>query len=313
MSAASPGFERPGVPSANAARSGETGFRTLRPGSAQRGPIRLVALDLDGVVWRGPRVLPGVVEALADVVRRGLDLRYASNNSTAHREVVSERLRGLGLPGGPERVLTSAFVAGVWLRDRVPRGAPVMVVGEEGLLRELSEAGFTAYLARDMVAGSLPPAAVVVGMDRGVTFAGISNAQWAIASGALFVATNRDATFPTPDREVPGAGAIVAAVATAARREPVVMGKPELALAVTLASVTGVPACQTLFIGDRLETDIDMAAAAGMVSAMVLTGISTEDDLREAEARRGASLPDYVLPDLTALPGLLDHLASASA
>jgi glycerol-1-phosphatase len=286
-------------------RSGAGAFRVVRPGAAPRGPVELVALDLDGVVWRGPQVVPGAPEALADVVRRGLDLRYASNNSTAHRDVVSERLSGLGLPSGAERVLTSAFVAGVWLRERLPQGMPVMVVGEAGLLRELTEAGFAASFARDAAPGAPAPAAVVVGMDREFTFASLAAAQGAIMGGALFVATNRDATFPTPDRVVPGAGAMVAAVATAAQREPVVMGKPETALAEALASVTGVPAGRTLFIGDRLETDIDMAIAAGMISAMVLTGISTEGDLRD---RDGASLPDFVLPDLRALPALLDFL-----
>ncbi len=295
------------------ASAGRAGFRTLRA-TPPRGPVRLVALDLDGVVWRGPQMLPAAPEALAGVVRRGLDLRYVSNNSTAHRDVVSDRLQGLGLPAGPERVLTSAFVAGVWLQERVPRGAAVMVLGEEGLLRELTEAGFSPYYAGDAAPGAPAPAAVVVGMDRRFTFAGLAAAQYAIARGALFVATNRDATFPTPDREVPGAGAVVAAVTTAARREPdVVMGKPELALAAALARVTGVPAGETLFIGDRLETDIDMAVAAGMISAMVLTGISTEADLAEAEARHGASLPDYVLSDLGSLAGLLDTLPLSPA
>jgi len=93
-------------------------FAGLRP----RAGIKLVALDLDGVVYRGGMVLPGAREALEDVVRRGLDLRYVSNNSTAHRETVSERLTGMGLPAGADRVLTSGFVAGRWLRARLPRG-----------------------------------------------------------------------------------------------------------------------------------------------------------------------------------------------
>jgi glycerol 3-phosphatase-2 len=271
-------------------------------------PVRLVAFDLDGVIWRGTEVLPGVPEALADVLRRGLDLRYASNNSTAHREVVSERLAGLGLPAGEERVLTSAFVAGWWLRGRLSQGARVMAVGEAGLLRELGEAGMDAFYAGDADLSTPPPAAVVVGMDRHFSYEVLANAMWGISGGALFVATNRDATFPTPARLVPGAGAVVAAVATAVRKEPVLMGKPEPALAQTLASITGVAAGQTLFVGDRLETDIAMAGRAGMISAMVLTGISTEADVEEARARGGVPLPDYVLPDLRDLPGLLDSL-----
>lgn len=313
------------------------------------GGIRLVALDLDGVVWKSGEVLPGVIEALAQVLQRGLDLRYVSNNSTAHRKTVSERLAGLGLPAGAERVLTSGLVTARWLRGRLPEGAPVMVVGEEGLLSELREAGLGAYHARETggSAGSMSgvvlaeepaptaeayavpaaatPAAVVVGMDRSFSYETLATAQKAIRDGALFVATNRDATFPTEDRLLPGAGSIVAAVAEAAEQEPVLMGKPGLALAEILAMATGVPAKETLFVGDRLSTDIAMGKAAGMVTALVLTGVTGADGLREAEAMAVASaapeggvataageeaaLPNHVLTDLSGLPALLDELA----
>lgn len=295
--------------------------------------IRLVALDLDGVVYRGGMVLPGVAEALEDVLRRGLDLRYVSNNSTAHRETVSERLAGMGVPAGVERVLTSGFVTGRWLRARLPAGAPVMVVGEAGLIRELREAGLDAYhvgepdrapaggAAATAVSGACAfPAAVVVGMDRTFSFSMLAAAQAAIKSGALFVATNRDATFPTADGLVPGAGAIVAAVATAAQSEPVLMGKPSLQLAEILATLTGVPSSETLFIGDRLSTDIAMGRAAGMITALVMTGVTGEayldrvrvEDATGAEGTTGgaggAALPDYVLADLGELSALLDRL-----
>lgn len=284
--------------------------------------IRAVALDLDGVVWRGSQVLPGVGEALEDALRRGLDLRYVSNNSTAHRETVSERLAGMGLPAGAERVLTSAFVTGRWLRDRLPLGSLVMVVGESGLMRELREAGLAprhagavseGVSAAPAPAGSTPaapPAAVVVGMDRSFSYRALAAAQQALMGGALFVATNRDATFPTPDGLAPGAGSMVAAVATAAHREPVLMGKPGLALADALAAVTGVPPAETLFVGDRLSTDIAMGREAGMVTVLVLTGITSETDLERARASGAGALPDHVLPELADLPRLLDCLAA---
>ncbi|MBN1320962.1 MAG: HAD-IIA family hydrolase [Thermoleophilia bacterium] len=299
--------------------------------------IRAVALDLDGVVWRGSQVLPGAREALEDVLRRGLDLRYVSNNSTAHRETVSERLAGTGLPAGTERVLTSGFVTGRWLRDRLPAGSPVLVIGEDGLMRELREAGFAPYRAgeaagagadegiatgppagpgaggpaapaTDAATRAAPAAAVVVGMDRSFSYQALAAAQEAILGGALFVATNRDATFPTPNGVAPGAGSMVAAVATAAQREPVMMGKPGLALAETLAAVTGVAPAETVFVGDRLSTDIAMGREAGMVTVLVLTGITSETDLERARASGAGALPDHVLPGLTDLPRLLDDL-----
>ena len=279
----------------------------IEPGGA----LRLVALDLDGVVWRGEELLPGAGEALADVVGRGLDLRYVSNNSTAHRETVSERLAAAGLPAGPERVLTSGFACGRWLRERLPEGSRVMVVGEEGLLRELQEAGLAAKHALG-VAGKADavPAAVVVGMDRSFTYRSLAAAQAAVLAGALYVATNDDATFPTTDGLAPGAGAIVAAINASTQREPVLVGKPGLALAEVLATVTGIPAEETLFVGDRLTTDVAMAKEAGMTAALVLTGVTTEEDLWRAEITREWVLPDHVLGSLEELPGLLDLLGS---
>ncbi len=277
---------------------------------ADKRPIRLVALDLDGVVYRGGLVLPGAVKALRDVLSRGLDLRYVSNNSTAHRRTVSERLAKMGVPAGESRVLTSGYVTGRWLRARLSEGAPVMVVGEDGLIAELREAGLDAFHASGEAAGDAAhgvtgkvPKAVVVGMDRAFTFGSLAAAQKAIMDGALFVATNRDATFPTPDGLVPGSGAIVAAVATAAQTEPVLIGKPSTALAKALEEASGVSPADTVFVGDRVSTDIVMGHEAGMVTVLVLTGVSRVGD-------PGNSLADYVIKDLTELAGVLERLGA---
>jgi phosphoglycolate/pyridoxal phosphate phosphatase family enzyme len=288
-----------------------------RGGPSPSGGIRLVALDLDGVVWRGAQVLEGAREALHDVLRRGLDLRYVSNNSTAHRETISERLAAADLPAEVERVLTSGFACGTWLRRRLPEGSRVLVIGEKGLLRELREAGLEAYKVSEE-AGALTeavpltetdaPAAVVVGMDRSFGHRALSTAQTAIRAGALYLATNTDATFPTPEGLLPGAGALVAAISTASQKEPVVVGKPSLALAEALTSVAGVRAEETLFVGDRLETDIAMGNAAKMVTALVLTGVTSEDDLRGSMASGGTARPDHVLNGLGELPALLDAI-----
>jgi phosphoglycolate/pyridoxal phosphate phosphatase family enzyme len=296
-------------------------------------PIRLVAVDLDGVVWLSGTVLPDVAPALNEVVRRGLDLRYVTNNSTAHREDVSERLVSAGLLAGAGRVLTSGYVTGQWLRQRLPAGAMVLVVGEAGLMRELTEAGLVPFRAGEPGAPpavmpaapaqptpgtwapprpAAPPSAqyqaVVVGMDRNFTFRALAQAQAAILAGALFVGTNPDPTFPTPSGLLPGAGSVVAAVATATQREPVYMGKPGLGLAEILAKVTGIPAGQTLFIGDRMSTDIGMGIRAGMVTALVLTGVTSAAELAKIQAAGGPNLPDYVLKTLADLPPLLNSL-----
>ena len=301
--------------------SGQAPDPEAAPGGASRSDawVRLVAVDLDGVVWLGGSVLPDAPAALAEVVRRGLDLRYVSNNSTAHRETVSGRLAAGGLPAGADRVLTSGYVAARWLRERLPEGAPVLVVGEAGLLRELAEAGLAPVHAGAEAAaepGVGPGAtatpqhfpAVVVGMDRGFAFAALAQAQAAVLGGALFVGTNPDPTFPTPKGLLPGAGSVIAAVATAAQQEPVFMGKPGLGLAEVLAAVTGVPAAQTLFVGDRMSTDIGMGRRAGMITALVLTGVTSPAELKRARGEGSPDLPDHILNTLADLPPLLDSL-----
>jgi 4-nitrophenyl phosphatase len=235
---------------------------------------------------------------------------------------VSERLAAAGLPAGADRVLTSGYVTARWLAQRLPAGAAVLVVGEPGLIRELSEAGLNPIRAGEdgtmserVQAGSAgaqrasrPFDAVVVGMDRSFTFSALAQAQDAILAGGLFVGTNPDPTFPTPHGLLPGAGSVVAAVATAAQKQPVFMGKPGLALAEVLATVTGVPAGQTLFIGDRVSTDIVMGRRAGMITALVLTGVTDAADLERARIEGDEDLPDCVLATLADLPALLDLL-----
>ena len=292
--------------------------------------IRLVALDLDGVCYRGDVVLPGVREALADILARGLDLRYVTNKSTTHRDDVAARLIAMGLPADRERVLSSAVVTGRWLRGRLPAGSRVLVVGEQGLMRELAEAGLVPVHAGDrgvvessgrvpgppvapgassgVTAGVGRVAAVVVGLDRAFTYQALVEAQAAILAGALFVATNRDSTLPLPGGVAPGAGSLVAAIAVATGTQPTVMGKPGLALAEELAQLTGIPSEATLFVGDRLDTDVGMGKRAGMVTVLVLTGATTPEALRRYEAEDLGPRPDFVLDGLGELPELLDRL-----
>lgn len=264
-------------------------------------PPRLVAFDLDGVVYRGATLLPFVVEAVRVVRERGLLVRYVTNNATLHREQVAGRLRELGLEAATDQVLTSAAAASSWLSGRLPAQAPVVVVGEAGLRRELREAGLRAIHAEGAPAESY--AAVVVGLDRSFTYAALAAAQAAVHAGALLVATNRDPTLPVEGRLLPGAGSLLAAVEAAAGARAVVMGKPESGLAEALADDTDVTSAATLFIGDRLDTDVAFGLASGMQTVLVYTGVTRREDLRPGDPR-----PHHELDDLGGLGGLLDRL-----
>jgi 4-nitrophenyl phosphatase len=273
------------------------------------GRIKLVAFDLDGVLYRGSRPVPGAREALEYLDRRGLQVRFVTNNSTMHRSEVARKLSDMGLPAETGQVVGSAWAAARYVAGRLAAGEAVLYVGEEGLGRELREAGLPA----EHVPGTLEelhayearttpvPGAVAVGLDRSFTYWGLAAAQHAVLSGALFVATNADVTIPTEHGVLPGGGSVVAAVAACTSVEPVVVGKPGLAMAEVLAEASGVPSGETLFVGDRIETDIAFGLGAGMVTALVLTGVATREDLAAAEVT-----PHFVLDDLFGLPESLE-------
>jgi 4-nitrophenyl phosphatase len=143
---------------------------------------------------------------------------------------------------------------------------------------------------------------VVIGLDLDFTYAKLKAAHEAIQRGALFIATNADSTLPTEAGLVPGAGSIVAALAAASGRLPIVIGKPETPMLETAMMRMGVRPEETVMLGDRLDTDILAGERAGMPTVLVLTGVSTREDLASAEA-----LPDVVVSDL---PSLLEAITA---
>jgi len=215
---------------------------------------------------------------------------------------LAERLRSMGFPATEGQVLGSAAATAAWLQDHIPAGSLVLAVGESGLLRELEEAGFTARHATEAGEEEVA-AAVAVGLDRGLTYESLAAAQHHILHGALFVATNTDNTFPAEGRVLPGGGAVVAAVAAAAGRQPTVIGKPGLGMAEALRHTTGVAYEDTLFVGDRLDTDIAFGAQVGMKTLLVLTGVHSAEHLDPQGVQ-----PDFVLANLSGLGMLLDRL-----
>ena len=164
-------------------------------------------------------------------------------------------------------------------------------------LREQLFAGTTFHPVQY---GEEQPDAVVVGLDLGFTYDKLKAAHIALQRGAHFIATNADTTLPTEDGLVPGAGSIIAALAAASGRQPIVIGKPETPMLEMAMLRMGTRPEETVMIGDRLDTDILAGERAGMPTVLVLTGVSTRDDLADAEA-----LPDVVVSDLPSLVEIL--------
>lgn len=227
--------------------------------------MKLAILDLDGTLYRGTTVIPGAVESvqrLSDVVT----IRYLTNNSTASPAQVTGKLLGMGFPVEEDMIVTSAMGAAWRLQGAISRA---YVFGEHGLIEALTGVGIEVVERN--------AEAVVVGLCRTATYDDISTCQREIRQGARFVATNRDATYPVEGGEViPGAGVLVAAVATACASEPEVIGKPEPYLVEEILRRTGFAPHEAVMVGDRPDTDLEAARRAGVTGVLVLSGVCRE-------------------------------------
>ena len=250
-----------------------------------------VVCDLDGVVRRGSAAVPHAVEQLTALA---VPVVYATNNASLTPQDVADQLAGLGLPAGPQHVVTSSQAGAAHVAARFPARAAVLAVGGPGVAAALAEAGMTP-----VTTAQPGVVAVLQGYGPDVTATDLAEAAYAIEAGATWVATNRDATLPTHRGIAPGNGALLGAVATATGVQPAVAtGKPEPPLYDLAVTRLGVPKADVLAIGDRLDTDILGAMNAGLESLWVLTGV---DDLVSFARAPGRPAPTYAARDLRAL------------
>ncbi len=251
---------------------------------------RGIVSDLDGVVYRGPEAISSAVTALI-AARSRMPVVYATNNASRTAATISAQLEATGLPVSPRDVVTSAVAGAALLAERLPPGSPVLAVGGEGVLEALRAHGLSPRRTAES-----DVVAVLQGYGARVTAGDLAEASLAVAAGAQWVATNLDRTLPIDRGTIPGNGTLVAAVAEASGRDPMVVGKPFPPLYELAARVLGTAPEHTLAIGDRLETDIAGAEAAEMDSVWVLTGVHGLSDLAESSAT-----PTYALLDLSGL------------
>ncbi len=224
----------------------------------------VVCCDLDGVIWRGDEPIAGAVKGVAALRDAGLRVAFLSNNSSVPVDGVVEKLQRFGVDARAEDVLTSALAAAALLEATVPAGARILVCAGPGVVEALEAVGLTPVTDG-------PCDAVVVGFHREFDFDRLDRAAAAIRGGARFVATNLDATYPVAGGLLPGAGSLVAAVATAAGRAPEVAGKPDRP---TVELVRARLGTQGVMVGDRPSTDGALAAALDWPFALVLSGVT---------------------------------------
>lgn len=229
-------------------------------------------LDLDGVVYVGPDAVAGAPPALERVRADGMRLAFVTNNAARTPASVAAHLTELGVPASPEEVITSAQAAAHYLADRLPRGAAVLVVGTTGLIEALAERGLRPVQHADD-----DVAALVQGYSPELNWKLLAEGAVAIRRGVPWVATNLDPTVPSPRGPLPGNGSLVAALRSATGATPVATGKPDPTM--HRESVERSGAQRPVVVGDRLDTDIEGANAAGCPSLLVLSGVTDARDL----------------------------------
>lgn len=266
----------------------------MSPPQTLAGRYAAIVCDLDGVVYRGPAAVPHAIEALSNST---LPVIYATNNASRTPEDVAAHLRDLGLPCAPGDVATSSQAGAGLVADNVPPGSGVLAVGGPGVSAALVEVGLAPVGPAE--AAEHDVVAVLQGYGAGVTASDLAEVAYAVQAGATWVATNTDATLPTDRGVAPGNGSLIAAVQRAVGHTPdVVAGKPSAPLYLMCADRLAVAAERVLAVGDRLDTDIEGAVAAGMDSLLVLTGV---DDLAACLEAPPHRRPTWVAPDLRAL------------
>ena len=251
--------------------------------------IKAVISDMDGVLWRGAQALPGMKDFFEMLFERELGFVLATNNSSRTRDDYVDKLATMGVSGiEPRHIVTSGTATVSFLKTQFAAGARIHVVGGAGLKRMLREAGYTLV---DNCAE-----AVVCGVDFDLTYEKARKATLLIRAGARFIGTNPDPSFPAPEGLVPGAGSIIALIEAASGQQPTIIGKPKRGMFDAALRQLGACPEETLMIGDRISTDIAGAQALGIKTALVMTGVETEESLPGSEVQ-----PDLVFAGLPEL------------
>jgi 4-nitrophenyl phosphatase len=232
-------------------------------------PLRadVVLCDLDGVVWLAHRAITGSPEAIARLRVAGKRVLFVTNNSFARVADQEDALAAIGIPAADD-VVTSAQAAAALVEP----GERVLVCAGPGVVESVGERGAEPV---DIPSGSGDPGpvdAVMVGFHRHFDYERMRHAATAVLRGARLIGTNDDATYPTPDGPIPGGGAILASVSTAAGVRPIVAGKPHPAMADYVRARIG--EAHPIMVGDRVDTDGLFAATLGCGFALVRTGVT---------------------------------------
>lgn len=247
--------------------------------------IKGFLIDLDGCIYRGNNLLPSAKEFIDFLHENSIKILFVTNNSTKLPLNYCQKLRNMGINVSEDEFLTSGIATSMYLKKWKDKGK-AYVIGEKALKEAITKANWE--ISDENVD------AVIVGLDRDFTFDKLKKASFLIRNGARFIATNPDKTFPQENTIDPGAGSLVSAVSSASQKKPIVIGKPSPYIGKIALSKLGLNNGEIVILGDRIDTDILFAKRMKSLSFLVLTGISSKNDLRKSKIK-----PDYVFKNLS--------------
>jgi 4-nitrophenyl phosphatase len=251
--------------------------------------IKAFIIDMDGVLWHGDQPTPGLTDFFKTLREKNLSFILATNNASLTREQYVSKLSQMGVSVELDEILTSGMATALYLSKLYqPEKTRVYVLGEEGASQPLADRGFILTGLYEVNAD-----VVVVGKDATLNWDKLATATLNIRAGAKFIGTNGDVTLPTERGITHGNGAILAALQAASGIEPVCIGKPEPIIYQQAIALLATDLAETVAIGDRLDTDILGAVNTGIRSIMVLTGVSTAEDLTDSSFQ-----PTWVMADI---------------
>jgi 4-nitrophenyl phosphatase len=247
--------------------------------------IRGLILDMDGVLWRGDQPIGDLPSEFEKIQRLGWKTVLVTNNATRSTDFYLDKLRSFGVHLESWQIVSSGDALAYYLEHNLPKNAILYVIGEDGLVSRLAQQGF--------IMGEGNALAVVVSLDRQLTYEKLRQADRMVRAGATLIATNFDPTIPTPNGLEPGAGAILAAIEASTGVKAIIAGKPHPQAYILAMDRLGTSAQETLVIGDRLDTDIAGAQTLGCKTALVLSGVTSEE-----AAYDWSPAPDLIANDL---------------
>jgi NagD protein len=255
--------------------------------------IQGILSDMDGVIYRGKKVIDGAQSFVNRLKERGVPFLFLTNNSEQTPLDLVRKLEGMGISGLTEdNFITSAMATAIFLASQKPGGS-AYVIGGAGLANELYKAGFSVTESN--------PDYVVVGKTAHFNFDMMRKALKLIDGGAKFIGTNPDVLDPIESGWEPACGSILASIETASGKKPYIVGKPNSLMMMIARKKLGTHSSETAMIGDRMDTDIVGGMEAGMKTCLVLSGV-TERSMIESFPYK----PDYVFDNVGQIdPGAL--------